>query len=149
MKKFAQLGAIMALTLAATLAHADTPEVAKSLMDGAIAEVKARGLDKAIKDINGGGKWNKGQTYVVLVNFDGLMLAHSANEKIVGKSMIEAKDAAGKSFVKDAIAAAKGAGAGQIEMRWANPVTKQIADATMFVKRVPGQEAYVGSVVFK
>lgn len=149
MKQFARLSAIAALTLASTLALADTPDVAKTLMDGALAEVKAGGLDKAVKELNSGGKWNKGQTYVVLVNFDGLMLAHSANEKIVGKSMIEAKDAAGKAFVKEAIAAAKSVGGGQVEMRWANPVTKQIADATMYVKRVPGQDAYVGSVVFK
>lgn len=143
------LFAAATLSIAALTAHAETPDAAKALLDAAVAEVKASGLEGAAKNFNAGGKWNKGSLYVVMVNFDGQMLAHSANDKMPGKNMIEAKDAAGKPFVKEAIAAVKGPGAAAIDMRWGNPQTKQIADATMFVKRVPGQEAYVGSVVFK
>jgi len=140
----------VSLTLGLATARAETPEAAKALLDSAVAEVKAHGMDKTIKEINAGGKWNKGTLYVVMAKFDGTMVAHSANEKIVGKNMFEAKDAAGKPFVQEAIKTVQGSAAGgQFDMRWGNPVTKQIADATMFVKRVPGQDAYVGTVVFK
>lgn len=141
---------LFVLSIAATLGvRAETLEEAKALQDAAMAEIKARGLDAAIKDFNAGGKWRKGSLYIVVANFNGDMLAHSANDKIIGKNMLEAKDAAGKPFVKDAIAAVKGAGGAQFDIRWGNPTTKQIADATFLTRRVPGAEAYVGTVVFK
>lgn len=149
MNMFARWSAGALIAAAATFAQAETPEAAKSLLDSAIGEIKASGPDKAAAAFNAGGKWNKGSLYVVLVQFDGTMVAHSANPKMPGKNMLEAKDASGRPFVKEAIAAVKGPGAGEIPLRWGNPETKQIADATMFVKRVPGQEYYVGSVVFK
>ncbi len=130
-------------------AGAETIDEAKALQDAALAEIKTKGLDVAIKEFNAGGRWNKGSLYIVVANFDGEMLAHSANAKIVGKNMLEAKDAGGRPFVKDAIAAAKSGGGTQFAMRWGNPVTKQIDDATFITRRVPGADAYIGTVVFK
>lgn len=149
MIKFARLALAAALTTAALAAHAEGPAEAKALLDQAVALFKTKGRDAAIQEINAGGAWKKGSLYVVVAQFDGAMLAHSANDKIPGKNMLEAKDASGKSFVKETIANVKATGTSQIDMRWGNPVTKQIADATMFGKGVPGQELYVGSVVFK
>lgn len=149
MKKWKQTAAAAALSLCAWSANADTQADAKALLEAAVAEVKSAGMDATVESINAGGKWNKGSLYVVMARFDGTMLAHSANDKIPGKNMLEAKDAAGKHFVQEAIAATKAGGDGQIAMRWGNPATRQIGDATMLVKRVPGQDAYVGSVVFK
>lgn len=142
---------LTALTLSLSLcaAHADSPEEAKALLESAVATFKAKGTDAAVKEINSGGPWNKGSLYVVAVRFDGTMLAHSANDKMAGKNMLEVKDASGRPFVKETIAAVKASGAGQVDMRWANPVTKQIGDAQMFSKGVPGQDIYVGTVVFK
>lgn len=140
----------VAIAMSATFAaRAETLDEAKALQDAAIAEVKAKGLEAAVKEFNAGGKWRKGSLYIVVANFNGDMLAHSANEKIVGKNMLEAKDAGGKPFVKDAIAGVKSGGGTQFDMRWSNPVTKQIADATFLARRLPGQEAYIGTVVFK
>ncbi|MBT9486206.1 MAG: cache domain-containing protein [Rubrivivax sp.] len=142
----ATVAAVMSMSLAA---GAETLDEAKTLQDAAIAEVKAKGLDAAVKEFNTGGKWRKGSLYIVIANFSGDMLAHSANEKIIGKNMLEAKDAGGKAFVKDAIAGVKGSGSAQFDIRWANPVTKQIADATFLTRRLPGNDAYIGTVVFK
>lgn len=149
MTPWKKIGAIAALALAATAVHAETADDAKALLDGAIAEIKTAGLDKAVKDFNAGGKWKKGGLYIVAVQLDGTMLAHSANDKLPGKNMLEAKDAGGKPFVQEAIKLVKSSGGGQVDLRWGNPTTKQIADATMFVRRVPGQEVYLGSVIFK
>lgn len=128
---------------------AETLSEAKKLQDEALAEVKAKGLEAALKDFNTNSKWQKGSLYIVVMAFNGEMLAHSANDKIVGKNMLEAKDAGGKSFVKESVAAAKASGGGQFDIRWANPVTKQIADATMLTRRLPGNDALLSTVVFK
>ncbi|MBL8345220.1 MAG: cache domain-containing protein [Rubrivivax sp.] len=149
MNKWNHVIAALAVSVSATFAQASTIDDASGMVDAALAEIKAKGLDGAIQDFNAGGKWVKGGTYVVVVRFDGQMLAHSANGKIVGKNMLEAKDAGGKPFVQENIAAIKVTGNAKVDLRWSNPTTKQIADAVMISKRVPGQEVYVGSVAFK
>lgn len=139
----------LVLGLSVGLAGAETLAEAKKLQDAALAELKAKGLEGAAKEFNAGGKWRNGTLYVVVANFKGDMLAHSANDKMAGKNMFEAKDAGGKPFVQEAIKLAKEKGGGSFDVRWANPVSKQIADATFVVQRVPGAEAYLGTMVFK
>jgi signal transduction histidine kinase len=149
MNKFTLALASLSLALCALTAKADTPAEAKALLDDAVALFKAKGKDGALKEINAGGKWTKGTLYVVVAQYDGMMVGHAANDKIPGKNMLEAKDAAGTPFVKQTITNVKAAGTSALDLRWGNPVTKQIADATMFAKSVPGQDLYVGAVVFK
>jgi signal transduction histidine kinase len=149
MKKLALVLSAAALSLAPMLVRADTADEAKALLDQAVALFKAKGKEAAVQEINAGGSWKKGALYVVVAQYDGHMLAHSANDKMAGKNMLEAKDAGGKFFVKETIAGVRSKGAAQIDMRWGNPVTKQIADATMYSRAVPGLDLYVGSVVFK
>lgn len=146
--KSAALAAVLSVC-AVMSTHASTVEDAKVMVDAALAQVKAKGVDAALTEFNAGTNWNKGGLYVVVVGFDGKMLAHSANAKMVGKNMLEAKDAGGKLFVKENIGAVKASGVSNIDMRWANPATNQIADAVMISKRIPGQDMYVGSVAFK
>jgi hypothetical protein len=149
MQHWTTWGAAAALALAAGGAGAETPEEAKSLLDGALTEIRTQGLDKAVKDFNAGGKWKKDRLYLVAMQPDGTMLAHSANGKLPGNNMLASKDANGQPFMKNAIEAARTSGSGQVDLRWGNPVTRRLSDATMFVKRVPDQDVYVGSLVFK
>jgi cytochrome c len=149
MKQAAKFIGILALVACAFTAKAEPPEVAKSLLDAAVAELKTKGTDGAVKEFNGGGKWRSATMYVVVADFKGNMLAHSANEKFIGKNVFEAKDAAGKPFVQEVIKGVQASGQTQVDLRWANPATKKIDDGQMFAKRVPGQDLYVGTVVFK
>lgn len=149
MKQAAKIIGTLALAAFAFAAKAETPEVAKSLLDAAVAEIKAKGSDGALKEFNGGGKWRTGTMYVVVADFKGNMLAHSSNEKFIGKNVFEAKDASGKLFVQEVIKGVQASGQAHVDLRWANPTTKKIDDGQMFAKRVPGQDMYVGTVVFK
>jgi hypothetical protein len=141
--------AAAALALAAGAAGAETTEDAKSLLDGALAEIRTQGLEKAVKGFNAGGKWKKDRLYLVAVQMDGTVLANSANAKLPGNNMLETRDANGRAFMKDAIQVARTSGSGQVDLRWGNPATRRLSDATMFVRRVPDQEVYLGSMVFK
>lgn len=149
MNKFSSVLIAAALSALTWTAQAASPDEAKALLDDAANEVKTAGLDTAVKHFNAGGKWNAAGMYVVLTQFDGLTLAHSAYDKMPGKNMLEAKDAAGKTFLKEAISAAQSSGSGQVAMRWPHPQTKQITDATFFFKRLPGKDLLVGTVIFK
>jgi signal transduction histidine kinase len=147
--KFTQIALIAALAGSTMLAQASTPDEAKALLDQAITMIKSKGTDAAATELNAGGSWNKGALYVVFGKLDGTILAHSANNKMAGKNTAEAKDAAGKEFVKENLNGLKAQGHTEITMRWANPATKQIGDAVMFSKVVPGTQTYVSSIVFK
>lgn len=139
-----------ALLLAANLsARAETSADAKAMLEAAVGELKAKGSDAAIKEFNAGGKWRKGTIYVVVVDFTGHMRAHSVNEKLVGKNLLEVKDASGKPFIQEVIQSVKASGAAEIDLRWANPSTKKIDDGVIVAKKVPGEEAYVGALAFK
>ena len=148
-KQWLATAALTATTLFTSLANAETVADAKALQDAAIALVKSKGLEVAAGEINGGGAWRKGSLYVVIVRFDGTVLGHSANDKFAGKNVIDMKDASGRPFVRESIEAAKTKGGLQVDVRWANPETKQLADATLLAQRVPGQDAYLSTMVFK
>ena len=149
MKTWIRAAAAIAFCSAAALAQAESVAEAKALLDAAHAELKSKGVEGAVKEFNAGGKWKGTKAYVVVADFKGNMLAHAANEKIVGKNMYEAKDAAGKPFVQEVISGVQAKGETNIEFRWANPTTKKIDDGKMFAKRVPGQDAYVGVTYFE
>lgn len=149
MKKFTLILSGLLLCALSLTVRAETPEKAKSLLNDALALFKEKGREGALQEINGGGKWHQGQLYLVVAQLDGMMVGHSANNKIPGRNMMEAKDAAGAPFVKTTTENIRAKGSSVIDIRWANPVTKQIADAVYFAERVPGQDLYVGAVVFK
>jgi len=149
MKTWIRAATVAAFCSAAALAQAETVAEAKALLDAAHAELKTKGVEGAVKEFNAGGKWKGVKAYVVVADFKGNMLAHAANEKIVGKNMYEAKDAAGKPFVQEVISGVQAKGETNIEFRWANPTTKKIDDGKMVAKRVPGQDAYVGVTFFE
>lgn len=141
--------AATAFAACSTLASAETIVEARATLNAALAEISSKGLTGAATAFNGGGKWRGNKMYVVVADFNGNMLAHSDNQKIVGKNMLEAKDAAGKPFVRETISNVKGGAESVVELRWANPNTKKIDDIRMAARRVPGQDAYVGVVFFE
>src|SRR4051794_12410192 len=89
------------LLVFATLATAETDAEAKAILAAAQSEIASKGVAGAAKEFNAGGKWRGKNSYVVLVEFTGNMLAHANNAKLVGKNMLEAKDASGKPFIQD------------------------------------------------
>lgn len=149
MKLFKHSLAALALCGLIAPAMAETAQDAKALLDAALAEIKTRGLEGAQKEFNAGGKWRQGTMYLVMADFKGNMLVHSANEKIVGKNMYEAKDAAGLPFVQEVIKGVQATGEAKVNLRWANPTTKKLDDGHMFARRVPGQGVYLGAVFFE
>jgi len=149
MKAVSKLLIAGALCISSALCSAESADDAKGLLDDALSNLKSKGMQAASADFVSGGKWLKGSLYVVVVGFDGVIIAHSANDKLVGKNMLDAKDAAGRTFIREAIAAAKSTGSADIPLRWGNPTTKQIADAVICTRRVPGHDAYAGVVYFK
>jgi signal transduction histidine kinase len=75
---------------------------AAALIEKSIAFYKANGKEKALAEIsNPGGQFVKGDLYVFLWDLNGTVIAHGANQKLIGKDVSGLKDADGKLFVKE------------------------------------------------
>lgn len=73
----------------------------------------------------------------------GVTLAHGANDKLVGKNMMELKDQNGKMFVHEITNLAATKGEGWVDYDWAHPVTKKVDGKSTYVKRIPGFDGSV------
>jgi len=134
------------LLLAAAAALVATPALAASgaskdeavaMVKKGIAYIKANGPEKAYAAFTAKDKqFVDRDLYLVVYGLDGKVLAHGANEKQVGKDLIEMTDIDGKYFVKERVAMvkAKPAGAWQ-EYKFTNPVSKKIEPKVMYCEK--------------
>jgi len=77
----------------------------------------------------------------------GKCVAHGLNQKMIGKELIEMKDADGKFFVKERIEIAKSKGSGWQDYKFTDPLTKQIEHKRAYVER--HEDFIVGSGIYK
>jgi signal transduction histidine kinase len=132
------------------MAQASALDDAKGLAEKAAAYLKANGKDKAIAEINNPkGQFVKGDLYVYLQDYNGVILAHGGNVKLVGQNHLEVKDPSGKFFVKDQIALLKSKGSGWIEYVWTNPATKKVQPKKSWIQKIDGADMWVGCGVFQ
>jgi cytochrome c len=134
---------------AALFASAATLEEAKALSEKAAAYVKANGKDKAIAEFNNPtGQWVKGDLYVVLQDFNGVVLANGGNPGLVGQNHLALKDPDGKYFVKESVDIAK-KGSGWLEYSWVNPVSKKVQPKKSWIKKVEGMDVFTNCGLFQ
>jgi methyl-accepting chemotaxis protein len=76
--------------------------------------------------------------YINAIDLQGNVLAHGDNAKLVGKNMLDVKDADGKLFIKQFVEAATTKGSGWIDYRWLNPVTGIIEEKTTYIENANG-----------
>lgn len=153
--KLAKFVRAAALTLLAstTLAFAQergTPDEAKALVEKGLAHVKTVGTEKAFADFSDkeGGKWLNKDLYIVVLKFDGTILAHGVNKGLLGKNLMDVKDPDGKYFTRDMIEAGK-KGGGWTDYSFTDPVTKKIAAKSSFSKSIPGFDGIIGVGIYK
>ena len=77
------------------------------------------------------------------------MLAHGANEKMIGKEVIDLRDNDGKFFVKERIEmmSKSPTASGWQDYKFMNPVTRAIEPKSMFIQRY--EDVIVGCGIYK
>lgn len=114
-----------------------TREEAVALVKKAAAYLQANGREKAFAEFsNPKGQFNDRDMYVYAADMNGIALAHGANPKLIGKSVMELKDADGKPFIKELYDVANTKGKGWVDYKWPNPMTKVIEPKTTYVEKV-------------
>jgi cytochrome c len=124
-------------TLALAAGQHATKDEAMAMVKKAVAAIKAEGPQKAYAEIDvKGGKFSHLDLYIVVYGLDGKVLAHGANQKLIGRQMIDATDVDGKAFVKERVQLARDKGTFWQDYKFVNPVTKKIAPKQMYCERL-------------
>ena len=125
-----------------------TAEEASAMVKKGIAFIKANGKEKGYAEIsNKAGQFNDRDLYLVVYGMDGVVHAHGANEKMVGKNLIELKDVDGKAFVKERVELAAAKGTFWQDYKFTNPVTKKIEPKTSYCEKL--NDAVVCGGIYK
>lgn len=120
----------------AAAAHGSADE-AMALAKKAVKYYKANGREKALAEFNKpNGEFVDRDLYITATGVDGVTVAHGANPKLVGKSLMELKDVDGKAFIKSFVEVANTKGSGWVDYKWPNPVTKVIEQKSSYVEKV-------------
>ncbi|MDP1647670.1 MAG: cache domain-containing protein [Rubrivivax sp.] len=139
--------AALLLTSASAFAKA-TPEDATAMVKKGVTFMKANGKDKGHAEVsNKESQFKKDDLYLVVYGLDGTVRAHGANEKMIGKNLIELKDIDGKLFVKERVDLAQSKGTFWQDYKFTNPVTKKIEPKAMYCEKL--DDAVVCGGVYK
>lgn len=145
MKFVAAIAVLVGMSVPAWSAEFATRDEAVAMVKKAVAFIGQQGAEKAYAafDAKGGGFTDR-DLYVVVYGLNGVVLAHGANAKLIGKDMSEAQDVDGTYYVKDRIAlAAKQADFWQ-DYKFVNPVTKKIEPKQMYCQRLSATAVCAG-----
>ncbi|WP_306548088.1 cache domain-containing protein [Desulfobulbus sp.] len=113
-----------------------TKDEAVAMVKKAIEYIKSNGNDKAFEEIsNPKGKFVDRDLYVVVYDMAGKCLAHGQKANMVGKELIDFKDADGKEFMKERVELMKKQATAWQDYKFMNPVSKQIEAKSMYVER--------------
>lgn len=141
--------AVAAFSMLAAASERGTADEAIAMVKKAEAYLKANGKEKAMAEFsNPQGSFRDRDLYVMVYDKTGTNQAHGANAKLIGKNLVDLKDADGKLIVKSFLDTAfAGAGKGWVDYKWPNPVSKAVEAKTTYVQRV--DDLLIGVGIYK
>jgi cytochrome c len=125
-----------------------TAAEATAMVKKGVAFIKASGKDKGYAEISTkGGQFSDRDLYLTVYGMDGTVRAHGANEKMIGKNLIDLKDVDGKAFVKERVDLATSKGTFWQDYKFTNPVSKKIEPKSMYCEKL--DDAVVCGGIYK
>jgi cytochrome c len=122
-----------------------TAKEAEALVGRAVAHIKAQGTAKAYQDFTGKAPaFVDRDLYVVVYDLSGRVFAHGQNPKMVGKDLIELRDADGKAFVKERVDLARAKSKFWHDYKFTDPLTKKVLPKSTYCERVESTAVCVG-----
>ena len=137
---------VVGISVPAWSAEFATKDEAVAMVKKAVAFIGAQGVDKAYPEITKkGGQFTDRDLYVVVYGLDGKVLAHGANEKLIGKDLLDVQDVDGKYFVKERTELARKQADFWQDYKFVNPQSKKIEPKQMYCQRL-AETAVCGGV---
>lgn len=129
-------------------AEKSTAAEATAMVQKAIAYMKEHGQEKALAEFNNpNGQFVKNDLYIYVYDLQGKNLAHGANQKLVGKNLLDMRDADGKLIIQEFIQTANSKGKGWVDYKWANPTTQTVEPKSGYVEK--SGDVIIGSGIYK
>jgi cytochrome c len=152
MKALLKLAGVAMCALAiqgqAWAADTGTPAQAMAMVKKAGEYLKTHGKEKAFAEFsNPSGSFKDRDLYIMVYDMNGFNVAHGANPKLIGKNLIDLKDADGTMIVKQFVETANGKGKGWVDYKWPNPVSKAIEAKSTYVEK--HGDVLIGCGVYK
>lgn len=150
-----QHGIAMAIALSAALVssgvwaqeHASAKD-AEAMVKKGITFLKANGNAKGYAEITSKqSQFKDRDLYLVVYGLDGKVWAHGANEKMVGRVLIDLKDVDGKEFVRERTQLGKTKATFWQDYKFTNPVSKKVEPKSMYCERL--EETVVCGGIYK
>jgi cytochrome c len=138
---------------AASAAPADdrgTREEARAMVDAAVEHIRKVGPDKAFKDFTDKANphWHRKDLYVFAYTLEGVNVGHGANDRLIGKNLMEMRDPNGKLLIRELRDVAV-KGGGWVEYDWPHPQTKRVEAKASYVRQTMNFEGFVGVGVYR
>lgn len=138
------------LSATACAAERGGADEAAALVKKAVAYLKANGKEKAFAEFNNPkGQFVDRDLYIFVYSMDGTNLAigNGNASKMVGKNLIEMRDADGRYIIKGFVELTNAKGKGWYDYKWPNPVTKAVEQKSSYVEKV--DDMIVGAGIYK
>lgn len=121
---------------------------AEAMVKLAAAYLRANGRDKAFSEFSKPAPQFKNRDlYINVIDLHGNTKAHGENPKLIGRNLIDIKDADGKHFIKNFVQVAKNTGRGWVDYRWTNPVTAVVESKSTYIEKV--DDYIIGCGIYK
>lgn len=117
-------------------AQSEEAKQTMALVDQAAALLESKGTDAFAEFRKKDSQWFKGDTYIFVVDTNGIEVVHPAQPDLEGKSIMDLKDANGKAFVKEMIEMANTKGSGWVEYMWPKPGETEPSKKMTYIKKV-------------
>jgi cytochrome c len=125
-----------------------TAKEAETMVKKGVAFIKANGKDKGYAEITSKqSQFTDRDLYLTVYRVDGVVMAHGANEKMVGRNLIDLKDVDGKEFVRERMELAKSKPTFWQDYKFTNPVSKKIEPKAMYCEKL--DDAVVCGGIYK
>ena len=135
------LVAVLLLAAPSFAASFGTADEAKAMLEKAVAAIKADKAGALAKFAKGEGGFKDRDLYPFCGGPDGNFTAHPT---LVGKSLKDLKDKAGKALGQEIYATAKEEMIAEVSYKWPRPGTTDPVDKVSFVTKVDDQVCAVG-----
>jgi signal transduction histidine kinase len=147
MKTFSiMLALVMLLVVVVGIANADKAEDTVSLVDKAVAMFKEQGQNAALKAINDEkGPFVKGEIYVFAATMDNVLIGHPFDPSSRRINLSNMKDNNGVPIFQKFKETVEKDGSGWVEYLWGKPGSDRPSRKRSFVKKVPGEDIYLGA----
>jgi cytochrome c len=149
-RSFCSLVAAFVLAGACLAQERGDREGARAMVDAAVEHIRKVGPEQAFKDFTDKANttWHKKDLYVFAYTLDGLNVGHGANERLIGKNLIDMRDPNGKFLIRELRDTAV-KGGGWVEYDWPHPHTRKIEAKVSYVRRTIAFEGFVGVGVYR